>query len=215
MSDDQITTRDVGANQTESEAESTTAAEYSVEELHHELKLGSRARGIETLFRTAYRVQLDLTAIADNKANIMITVNGIILSVMLAAGVSLDADRRWLFIPLLIGLGGSLAAMIFAVLAAKPRLLTEHLAGPSDLREQTNLLFFGNYTSLREDEFLDALTDLLADNNRTHRMMMRDIYGIGTVLTSKFAYLRRSYSALVIGAASSVASFLLIYSLRP
>ena len=43
------------------------------------------SRGIETMFRTSYRVQQDLVAIADAKANIMISVNGLIISIILAA----------------------------------------------------------------------------------------------------------------------------------
>ena len=46
--------------------------------------LGS-SRGIETMFRTSYRVHQDLVSLADTKANIMISVNGLIISIILAA----------------------------------------------------------------------------------------------------------------------------------
>ena len=43
------------------------------------------ARSTETLFRNAVRSNLDLTSIADNKANIMISINGIIISILIAS----------------------------------------------------------------------------------------------------------------------------------
>jgi len=46
--------------------------------------LGS-TRGVETLFRSAYRVQMELTSLADNKANMMISINGIIISIIIAS----------------------------------------------------------------------------------------------------------------------------------
>ncbi len=56
-------------------------------------------RGIETMFRSAYRVQMDLTGLADNKANMMISINGIIISIIIAAvAPKLDANP-WLTRP--------------------------------------------------------------------------------------------------------------------
>ena len=46
--------------------------------------LGS-SRGVETMFRTSYRTHVDLSHLADNKANIMISINGIIISILLAS----------------------------------------------------------------------------------------------------------------------------------
>ena len=43
------------------------------------------SRGIETMFRTSYRTHVDLSSLADNKANIMIGINGIIMSILIAS----------------------------------------------------------------------------------------------------------------------------------
>ncbi len=42
-------------------------------------KLGSVKRGVSDMFRTSYRTHIELSAIADNKSNIMISINGIII----------------------------------------------------------------------------------------------------------------------------------------
>ena len=51
---------------------------HNVEEIS-QLKLG---RGVETMYRTAYRTHVNLSSIADNKANIMLSINAIIISVI-------------------------------------------------------------------------------------------------------------------------------------
>ena len=61
-------------------------------------KKGS-TRGVETMFRTNYRTHLDLSSLADNKANIMISINGIIISILLASIYPRILDNRLLLLP--------------------------------------------------------------------------------------------------------------------
>ena len=77
----------------ESEAEEKAPAEAK-----EPRKFGSR-RGVETMFRTSYREQLDLTALADKKANIMISVNGLIMSMTFAFGGVIIGSKPWLVTP--------------------------------------------------------------------------------------------------------------------
>ena len=76
-------------------------------------------RGIETLFRASYRVQMELTALADNKANMMISINGIIISIIIAAVAPKIDANPWLMIPSTIFLLGTLISIIYAILAAR------------------------------------------------------------------------------------------------
>jgi len=41
-------------------------------------------RGVETMYRSAYRNHINLSSIADNKANMMISINTIIMSLIIA-----------------------------------------------------------------------------------------------------------------------------------
>ena len=83
-------------------------AEAALDENREKMKkaLGTR-RGIETMFRSAYRVQMDLTGLADNKANMMVSINGIIISIIIAAvAPKLDANP-WLLLPSTVFLIGT------------------------------------------------------------------------------------------------------------
>lgn len=178
-------------------------------------KIGTRTRGVETMFRSAYRAHLDLTALADTKANIMISINGLILSIILASiGPKIDS-AAWLIIPTVIMLVGCVGAIIFAVLAARPRVNpSENLTLEEAMRRDANLLFFGNVSQLTEEEFLKGLRQVLTDRDAVYRSMMRDLYGMASVLTKKFALLRTSYTVFMIGIAASVLAFIIVFVIQ-
>ncbi len=158
-------------------------------------ELGTK-RGIETLFRTSYRVNMDLSSLADAKANIMISINGLIVSIMIASIAPGIEKNPWLLIPTSLFLLGCLFSLVFAVLAARPRVQSTEVTPAQVLKERKNLLFFGNFSHMNEGQFVDTLKEVVMDSTRTYEMMMKDIYGVGSVLQKKYLMLQRSYSAV-------------------
>lgn len=173
-------------------------------------KLGS-SRGVETMFRTSYRVHMDLSSLADTKANIMISINGLIISITIASiSPKIDANP-WLLIPTSILLLACLISMVNAVLAARPRVNTSIIDLDSFKRMKGNLLFFGHYTSLDEDDFVDGMTDLMENQEAIYYNMIRDIYGIGRVLDKKFKLLQRAYTSFMWGLTLGILGFIAVY----
>ena len=187
-------------------------AEIQFEETTAKLKkaLGTN-RGIETMFRSAYRTQLALTGLADNKANMMISINGIIISIIIASvAPKLDANP-WLLVPTTLFLLGTLTSIIFAILAARPRIRST-LIDLEDLRHSKgNILFFGNFYKLEESEFLQGMTSLVQDKTTLYESMIRDIYGLGSVLHKKFALLQIAYTTFMIALILGVTSFISVF----
>ena len=172
-------------------------------------RLGSD-RGIETMFRTSYRTHVDMSQLADNKANIMVTVNALILSITLASiAPKIDANP-WLLIPTTILLLTALGSLFFAVQAARPRVTNTPVSLEEVRRNRANILFFGNFVHLREDEYLVGMTELLQNSDRLYLNMMRDIYSLGGVLQLKFKLLRKSYNIFMYGLVIAVLAFLLV-----
>jgi hypothetical protein len=173
-------------------------------------KLGS-SRGVETMFRTSYRVHMDLSSLADTKANIMISINGLIISITIASiSPKIDANP-WLLIPTSILLLACLASMVSAILAARPRVNSSIIDLESFKRKKGNLLFFGHYTSLEEDDFVDGMTDLMENQEAIYYNMIRDIYGIGSVLETKFRLLQRAYTTFMWGLTMGILGFIAVY----
>ena len=174
-------------------------------------KLGSR-RGIETMFRTSYRTHVDMSSLADNKANIMISINGIIVSIVLASIAPRLATDPALLLPASVLLVGCLTSLVYAVLAARPRV-TRRPVTLQDVRENAaNILFFGSFVNLREEEFVTAMEELLQDTDRLYGNMIRDIYSLGGVLERKFRLLRTSYTVFMIGLVAGVGLFLVVFA---
>ena len=179
--------------------------------------LGS-SRGIETMFRTSYRVHQDLVGIADAKANIMISVNGFIIAITMPLAPQIadyiaEAQYFWL-LPLATAvlLIGCVTALVYAVVAARPRVSNVPITLEDIARNDANILCFGNFVNLSEAEFVEGMRDLMMSQDHLYVNMVRDLYGLGQVLKTKFRLLRISYNvfmvALVLGVALYVLGFL-------
>ncbi len=170
-------------------------------------------RGVETMFRTAYRVHMDLTSLADTKANIMISINGLILPILLGAISPKIDSNPWLLVPTSVLMIGCLISMVFAIRSARPRVNTTAVTLEQVRSESANILFFGHYANMTRDDFETGMTELMLDGDRLYRNMIRDLYGLGSVLTTKFRLLRTSYTVFMISIVTGVLLFIGTYYL--
>jgi len=168
-------------------------------------------RGVETLFRSAYRVQMDLTGLADNKANMMISINGLIISIIIAAvAPKLDANP-WLLIPTTVFLLGTLVSIVYAIVAARPRVSSVPITLEDLEHSNGNILFFGDFANLSQDDFTAGMIDLIQDKTVVYETMIRNLYGLGSVLKKKFALLKVAYTAFMIALVLGVTSFIGVF----
>ncbi|MEM9667047.1 MAG: Pycsar system effector family protein, partial [Bacteroidota bacterium] len=144
------------------------------------------------------------------KANIMISINGIILTVVIASVAPRIVSDVWLLIPATMLLLTGLCSMIFAVLCARPRVLSRIVTLDDVRGNRANILFFGNFTNMTEADYVEGMTELMLEPERIYHNMSRDIYGLGRVLKLKFKLLRVSYTIFMWGLTLSVATFLIL-----
>ncbi len=78
--------------------------------------------------------------------------------------------------------------------------------------QRANILFFGNFVNLREDEFRQGMSELLQNPDALYLSMMRDLYSLGRVLERKFRYLRLSYSIFILALGTGVAAFIFAFT---
>jgi hypothetical protein len=169
------------------------------------------SRGIETMFRTSYNVQMDLTGLADNKANMMISINGIIISIIIASVAPKLDSNPWLIIPTTIFLLGTLVSIVYAILAARPRVSSVPITLKDLEHSRGNILFFGDFANLREQEFVEGMNALLEERNVLYETMIRNLYGLGAVLKKKFALLQIAYTAFMMALVMGVLSFIGVF----
>lgn len=174
-------------------------------------KLGSRKRGVSDMFRTSYRTHMELSAIADNKSNIMISINGIIISIIIASISPKIDSNPWLLLPTSILLITCLLSLVYAVLSARPRVSKEKVT-LEDVREnRANILFFGNFYTLPRADYVEGMEELMQDSERLYDNMARDLHGLGVVLAKKYRLLRIAYNLFMVGLVLSVISFIFVF----
>ena len=193
------------------EAGAPEAAHKSKEQGEGKKEKFSSKKGVDTMFRTSYRTNMDLSSLADSKANIMISINGLMVSIILASIAPGMEKNPWLRWPTVILLLGCLTSLVFAVLAARPRVQSRVVTLDEVRKGKANLLFFGNFAHLSRDEFMTGMSELMLDRAAVYDNMVMDIYGLGLVLQKKYRLLRVAYTAFMIGLVAGVVAFIVVF----
>lgn len=166
--------------------------------------------GTQTFFRTNYRTHINLSAIADNKAHIMISVNAILISVMISviSYRNMTETTPLVLMPVIIFLVTGLSSLIFAVLAARPKV-TSAINDATPLEEaKRNLMFFGNFVHLKLDRYEELMDEMFNDSELLYGNMTRDLYFLGKVLDRKYRFLSISYNIFMVGFVVTVILFM-------
>lgn len=179
-------------------------------------------RGIDTMYRVSFSNHITLSKLADGKANMMISINTIILSIVITvSGTSLSFFEETFFenpeflIPIISLLLSSLIAVVFAVFSARPSV-TEYRIKKDKLikSKKASLMYFGNFLKLEKDEFVQHMSTMKLDQSSLYDDLARDLYDLGAVMHRKYLLLTISYNTFVGGLALAVFSFLAVYLLN-
>lgn len=176
-------------------------------------KIDSPERGIETMFRVTMNNHTKLSQIADSKANILLSVNAIIISVALSTIVpKLDAPKNsHLIIPTFLLISFSVASIIMAIMSTRPKVSGGTFTRKEIEERKVNLLFFGNFYKMPLEEYTWAMKSMMTDKNYLYDSMIKDLYYLGVVLNRKYKLLRTTYTIFTIGILVSVLSFFLAF----
>ncbi|WP_296311153.1 Pycsar system effector family protein [Winogradskyella sp. UBA3174] len=172
-------------------------------------KLDLPDRGVETMFRVALRNHITLSDIADTKANILLSVNAIIISLVLSNLVSkLDnPSNGYLIWPTAIFAISTVVSIILSVLATRPNVTGGKFTKEDVANKKVNLLFFGNFHKMKLDEFEWAMKEMMQDKDYLYSSLTKDLYFLGLVLNRKYNILRLTYTVFAVGIIVSVIAF--------
>jgi len=170
-------------------------------------------RGIETMFRVTLNNHTQLSQIADSKANILLSVNAIIISISLSTLIpKLDSpSNAHLVFPTFILIFFSVLSIIFAILSTKPKVTRGSFTRKEIVDKKVNLLFFGNFYKMPVDEYLWAMNEMMKDKEYLYNSMVKDLYFLGLVLNRKYKLLRTTYTIFMIGIIVSVIAFVVAF----
>jgi len=177
--------------------------------LKAKLKSVDPEKAIQSVFRVTLKNHIKLSDIADTKANILLSVNAIILSIALSNLIpKLDnASNTYLIAPTLIFLVFTLISMVLSVLATRPNVTIGKFTKEDVINKKVNLLFFGNFHQMSLSEFDWAMNEMLNDKEYIYSSLTKDLYFLGLVLNRKYKILRFTYTIFIIGILISVSAF--------
>ena len=176
----------------------------------------SPERGIQTLYRVALRNHIKLSDIADTKANILLSVNAIIISLIIANLVSKleNPANRFMILPTILFVGFSIASMIMSIKATQPNVTRNEVTDDDIKNKRVNLAFFGSFHTMEFNKYRTAFMDLIKDKEDVYNTLTQDLYFLGSVLDSKYKLLRNTYWVFMIGIIVSVIAFTAGFMLR-
>ena len=184
------------------------AAKEAIEAKKKKEKESQSERGMATVFRIMAQTQNNLSQMADSKANILISVNAIILSIMISSLFEkLQTDPN-LQIPVAVIVIVCLSSIIFGILATRPNISGGTFTRDDIAAKRTNLLFFGNFHNMSLDDYNWGMTEMLNDKYYMNNSMIKDAYFLGIVLAKKYKYLRIAYNIFMYGLILTIIAFI-------
>jgi hypothetical protein len=152
------------------------------------------------LVRTAMQVNLTLSQMADQKASILMGATFVVFTISVGQATRGDFPLAMIFLAL-----SSFLSALCAVAAILPSIRPPKVS-PGD----ENLLFFGVFSQISEQEFADRVVARLGGDEAVFRTMLRDIYQNGLVLQRKKYRLRGyAYRIFLVGLTVTLITFLI------
>ena len=172
---------------------------------------GIPERGIETWFRLTSKNLYTRLQIVDTKANILITSNSIIISIVLGSLYArLDEDYH-----LIYAVGGLLITNVlsitFSILAAIPKASKEAKA-IRDV-EKVDLMSFDDFYHMDLDEYETHVMKVVEDGKTLYSSIIADIHDLGLILARKYKLIRISFFVFLYGIIISIILFGLCHAI--
>ncbi|WP_224783283.1 Pycsar system effector family protein [Neisseria flavescens] len=191
-------------------------------------------KGVETMFRNAVRSEMELLALAATKANIMISLNGFIVSALMISGAFIFSSSPEFLIPASTFMITAAASIVFALLSASPERigkmqaartwLKDFVRGRSKLRDlktrlsstetrffggsQPNILIYEDRVKLQKDQYWEMMQEIMGDRKQIYEKMSDHLYWLGLLADKQFKYINLSYAVFRWGLLASLAAFI-------
>ncbi len=170
-----------------------------------------KSKSAQMMFKTTLRNQIDLTNIADNKANIMLSINSLLITIgipMLAGNLK---EHPSLVYPASVLLLTCILSIVFATLATRPVKMLGETTTESIDKGNSNLFFFGNFFKMEREDYIKGLMRVMQNEEIIDKSIVNDLYFLGRTLGNKYRRLRITYEIFMSGMVLTVVTFGVLY----
>lgn len=148
---------------------------------------------IDQLLRQTRAHHVQLSVMADVKANILLTLSSLLITFSIR--YLSDPYLKW---PVIVLIAFCMATVTSAAYSVMPKL--DFQWRPSGRPPRVNMLFFGNFMNMSYDEYLEVMEDTLDDPAQVYEMQIREVYELGVFLAQKkYRFIRLAYQLLIAG----------------
>ena len=186
------------------------------------------------MFRNAVCSEMELLALVATKANIMILLNGFIVSALMISGAFIFSSSPEFLIPASTFMITAAASIVFALLSASPERIgkmqaartwfKDFVRGRSKLRDlkprlssaetrffggsQPNILIYEDRVKLQKDQYWEMMQEIMGDCKQIYEKMSDHLYWLGLLADKQFKYINLSYAVFRWGLLTSLAAFI-------
>jgi len=165
-------------------------------------------RGI--LFSVSARNQMELIAIADNKANMIAGISILLITVIIAlfsSGLTVNdmplIENLKFVLPLSVLMGFCAISAICAILALKPKIIR------ASKKNDRSILFFHNFYRKSLQQYIEEMQVIMRSKEGIYNQMLTDMYYNGLVLERKYGLLGISYTLFLFAIVCSLTSYVI------
>ena len=192
------------------------------------------AKGVETMFRNAVRSEMELLALAATKANIMISLNGFIVSALMISGAFIFSSSPEFLIPASTFMITAAASIVFALLSASPDRIGKMQAARAWLKDfvcrratlkdwktrvsraetrffggsQPNILIYEDRVKVQKERYWEMMQEIMGDRKQVYHKISDHLYWLGLLADKQFKYINLSYAVFRWGLLASLAAFI-------
>lgn len=162
-----------------------------------EMKIEHPGQYVDQLLRQTRGHHVELSAMADIKANMMLTVASLVIP--LSVGHLQDPKLKWAS---MIAIAFCVMTVILAAYATMPKLRLPSRTGESPDTKSPffNILFFGDFVGMKYEDFEREMEGIMNDHSRTYEVQIREVYNMGVYLAmKKYRYVRLAYLTFITG----------------
>ncbi|PHR98902.1 MAG: hypothetical protein COA68_09720 [Oceanobacter sp.] len=163
--------------------------------------------GVIDLLNAVHRSHLRLNVMADQKANILMGIIGIMFTVVLTKLMSSESYSVHLQLILIVFIALELIAFSASLMVIAPKFHGRFAI--KNIEAMPNPFFFGFYTNFKEEDYVAHMLGSIDDNEKAKALFLKDIYQMGKILKRKYKQLRRAYLFAFLGVAISLVLFIL------
>lgn len=186
---------------------------YMAEETPKKKERGKLSKQMVNVFRTTARNNIDLTAIADNKASILLSLNALMITFISPTiiGYSDKIIADYLYVPLLIITFTCAYTIFLSAQVLKPSHF-DSIGYKMKIGDGPSPFFFGNFYKMKPEEYFEFLKDSLDETDVLRNHLAQDLYYVGRRLGEKMRLIRLAFNIFIYGIFATIAStFFVLY----